>query len=342
MDLHATNFASRLPGHCVASPYGALSGTPGRLADEAHLNHHRSHQLDDRTEDGALQTAVEMTPSESVIRHGLSWHGLGVETAHITEHRKIESRFRAPVHMLVGFEEGARKDGFTFVEGLKQSALQNCGGKLIFVPSGHEYFDRREPCGLTRVAYFYIHPAALPANPDGGSAEISFAPRLFFEDPRLWDTAIKLKALIDNFRESDRLYRESLGVVLAHVLVRLNHGTARAEPPVRGGLAAWQQRAVAEYIEEHVAEQISLIALAQLARLSPYHFSRAFKRSFGIPPHRFHMRRRMEHAKSLLARPAASVTFVGMSLGFSETSSFTAAFRRTTGLTPTDYKRSVM
>src|ERR1700716_3197187 len=117
-------------------------------------------------------------------------------------------------------------------------------------------------------------------------------------------------------------------------------GSIRA-PPARGGLAAWQQRAVVAHIEEHLTEQISLSALAQLVRLSPYHFCRAFKKSFGIPPHRFHTHRRMEHAKALLAKPAASVTDVGIAIGFSATSSFTTAFRNATGLTPTGYQRSV-
>jgi AraC family transcriptional regulator len=52
------------------------------------------------------------------------------------------------------------------------------------------------------------------------------------------------------------------------------------------------------------------------------------------------MRRRIERAKSLLAK-SASVTSVGMALGFSETSSFTAAFRRLTGVTPTGYQRTI-
>jgi AraC family transcriptional regulator len=99
---------------------------------------------------------------------------------------------------------------------------------------------------------------------------------------------------------------------------------------------------VVAHIEEHLADQISLSTLAQLVRLSPYHFCRAFKKSLGIPPHRFHTQRRMEHAKVLLAKPAASVTDVGISVGFSATSSFTTAFRNATGLTPTGYQRSVM
>ena len=58
-----------------------------------------------------------------------------------------------------------------------------------------------------------------------------------------------------------------------------------------------------------------------------------FKQSFGLPPHRYHTSRRIEHAKTLLAKPALSVTDIGMRVGFSETSSFTAAARRP-GLPP--------
>jgi AraC family transcriptional regulator len=49
----------------------------------------------------------------------------------------------------------------------------------------------------------------------------------------------------------------------------------------------------------------------------------------------------MEHAKTLLADAASSVTEIGLAVGFRETSSFTAAFRKTTGQTPTAYRRSL-
>jgi AraC family transcriptional regulator len=75
--------------------------------------------------------------------------------------------------------------------------------------------------------------------------------------------------------------------------------------------------------------------------LSTYHFCRAFKQSFGIPPYRYHTSRRINRAKALLANPAPSVTNIGLAVGFSETSSFTAAFRKATGLTPTAYHRSL-
>lgn len=91
-------------------------------------------------------------------------------------------------------------------------------------------------------------------------------------------------------------------------------------------------------MEEHLNADISLNTLAGIADLSPYHSARAFKQSFGAPPHRYVTDRRIVRAKALLENPARTVTEVGIEVGFAETSSFTATFRRMTGMTPTDYR----
>jgi AraC family transcriptional regulator len=285
--------------------------------------------------------AVEVYPSDIVKRRAATWPGMATEIVQATRPERIESRFCAPVHLLAAYERGVRHDGATLIAGLPKSTLRDLRQKLIFVPAGHEYRDWQEPRILTRVTYFYFDPAGLALSPELGFADMSFAPRLFFENSALWDTALKLTSLIESAGSDHRLYVEALGVVLAHELVRLNAGTPCAEPQVRGGLAAWQQRTVVAYIEEHLAESISLAALARLVRLSPYYFCRAFKQSFGVPPHRYHSSRRIEHAKTLLAKAAPSVTDIGFTVGFSQTSSFTSAFRKATGLTPTAYHRSL-
>jgi AraC family transcriptional regulator len=239
--------------------------------------------------------------------------------------------------MLVLLEAGTRSDGLTFVEGLPDSALRDYQRKLIFVPAGHEYADWQETRSLPRVAFFYFEPSALPHD-----ANTSHAPRLFFEDAELWKTALKLKSVIESPQVRDRSYCEALGVVLAYDLARLAPGVRRPERQLRGGLAAWQQQTVLRHIDERLAEHVSLATLAGLVRLSTYHFSRAFKQSFGMPPHRFHSHRRIERAKALLTNPDMSVTEVGMALGFSSASSFTMSFRKVTSVTPSDYRRTVI
>jgi AraC family transcriptional regulator len=293
-----------------------------------------------RVAGNTVQPIVEISPPDSVERRTASWPGMAAEIVQATRSDRIESRFRAPVHLLAVYERGMRHEGETFVEGLPGSTLRDFRRKLVFVPAGHEYRDWQVSRIRTRVAYFYFDPAALAINADLGVTELPFSPRLFFEDNGLWDLALKLTTSIEGDGSVHRPYVEALGVLMAHELIRLHNGEPAAKPQVRGGLAAWQERTVVAYIEDHLVEPISLATLAQQARLSPYHFSRAFKQSFGVPPHRFHGSRRIERAKTLLAKPAQSVTEIAFTVGFCEASSFTAAFRRETGLTPSSYRRS--
>jgi AraC family transcriptional regulator len=313
--------------------------SPRRRPDSR--GNHQARRLHDRRPAERIDLAVEISPDDIVKRRAVTWDGMAAEIVQATRHEKIELRFRAPHHLLAVYEQGVRRDGETFVDGLPRSTLRDFKRKLTFVPAGHEYYEWQEPRSLARVGYFYVDRAKMPTHLETGVASTALAPRLFFADATLLDTALKLMRLMESESSDNRLYFEALGVVLAHELVRVNVGALGSEAPVRGGLAGWQQRIVTTYIEEHLAEQIPLATLARLVRLSPYHFCRAFKQSFGLPPHRYHSSRRIEEAKILLAKPAPSVTDVGLTVGFSEASSFTAAFRKATGLTPTTYHRSL-
>jgi AraC family transcriptional regulator len=285
--------------------------------------------------------AVQIFPSQAVSRRGAAWRGLGGEIVQVTQRARVQFRFCAPVHMLAMYERSVRHEGDTLVQGLPKSTLCDCSRKLIFVPAGHEYRDWHEPRTLLRVVFFYFDPARLASGPELNFYSTSIAPRLFFEDRALWDTASKLRTLIERGSSVHRLYAEALGIVLLHELARFNTEGDCAAARVHGGLAAWQRRKAADYIEEHLAEPISLAALARLVRLSPNYFCRAFSQSFGMPPQRYHARQRIERAKTLLAEHGGSVADVGLSVGYGEASAFSAAFRRVSGLTPSSYRRSL-
>jgi AraC family transcriptional regulator len=284
---------------------------------------------------------VDIAPSRAVERRGIDWQGMGAEVVRATTNHRVDYRFHSPLHLLAVYEQGVRRDGESYVEGAPRSTLRDVAKKLIFVPAGREYHEWHDPRTPIGVTYFYIDPAALQIDSDQNLADVLLAPRLFFEDATIWSTAAKLRQAIDTPDGTNRLYVNALGVILLHELLHLNGRTPHAEAPVRGGLAAWQQRIVSSYIEEHLSEQIPLATLARLARLSTSHFCRAFKRSFGVPPHCYHTSRRIERAKVLLAERKHSVTEVGLAVGFNETSSFTAVFRKITGQTPNRYHRAL-
>ena len=283
--------------------------------------------------------AVQFRPARVAKRQAAEWRGLSGEVIRIASQDSFESDYQGPCHLLVFYTQAVRHKGESIVEGLPRSTLHDFSGKLTFVPAGRRFQELQEPRVLTRATYFHIDPRGPLIEQDAVFGEAELAPRLFFDDPVVRQTVLKLEGLIEAGPSGSRLYAEALGMVLVHELLRLNGGAQPA--PKRGGLAGWQQRSVAQYIEENLSEQISLAELAQLVHLSVFHFSRAFKQSFGMPPHRYHTRRRIERAKVFLASLNQSVTEIAFDTGFSDTSSFTAAFRKWTGRTPTEYRRSV-
>ena len=284
--------------------------------------------------------ALEITPARVVSRRGARWDGVRLEIIQQLTHDKIELRFRAPCHLLLVYEDGVRADGETVIGDRSRSTLRVLKHKLTFVPAGYEYREWHQPHIRSRIICLYLASTGIGLCPDASQSAAPLVPHLFFEDNSLWDAAVKLATTIEEASGADR-YAEALGVIVAHELLTNPHNARRRRPRARGGLAAWQRRVVDTYIEEHLAEPMPLAELAKLVSLSPFHFCRAFKQSFGAPPHRFHINRRIERAKSLLADPAQSITDTAISVGFSEPSSFSTAFRNAMGFTPTEYRRGL-
>jgi AraC family transcriptional regulator len=263
------------------------------------------------------------------------------ENLEMIRHDTFDYEFKGTQHLLIASERAERDDGETLVDGLPRSTCRTWSGKMTFIPAGHRFYGWQKPRALGRFTFLYVDPLS-PMLTELRFAEIEFRPRLFFFNHDIWVTALKLKGQVGESCRSQRAYNDALGIALAHELARMNEEAPPFASDLRGGLPGWQQMKLMRYIDEHLAEEVSLSSLAQLVRLSPYHFSRAFKQSFGMPPHRYLTNRRIERAKTLLAERKLSVTEIGFDVGFGETSSFTATFRKYTGETPTDYRRSLL
>lgn len=285
---------------------------------------------------------VRIAPADIARRRFATWRGIRADMVNITRRDPFEYGVRIPHHhLLIMCERAERDDGETAIEGLPTSTKRDFSRMLSLVPAGHEFRGWQNPRALMRVNYFYLDPRASLFAPALGFADTELKPRLFFFDRDLWETAAKLKAQAENVSDGHHAYAEALTMVLIHEILRVNHGLSREKQIIRGGLAGWQKNRVVEYVEEHLADDISLAELAELARLSPFHFARAFKRSFALPPHRYLTTRRIERAKNLLTKSRLSATEIGVQVGFSDASSFSSVFRKHTGLAPTEYRRSL-
>jgi AraC family transcriptional regulator len=104
------------------------------------------------------------------------------------------------------------------------------------------------------------------------------------------------------------------------------------------GLPAPRLQHLTEFIDDNLARALPLSELSAEAHMSPYHFSRLFKESTGVPPHRFVVQRRIDRACALLLEGHLSIDAIARAVGFRTRSHFSMMFHRLTGTPPTVYR----
>ncbi|HEY1952880.1 MAG TPA: AraC family transcriptional regulator [Gemmatimonadaceae bacterium] len=102
----------------------------------------------------------------------------------------------------------------------------------------------------------------------------------------------------------------------------------------RGGLSGAARRRALELMHENLNSNMSVQFLAAQVGLSAAHFARAFRESFGLPPHRYVLRLRLERSRHMLDEENRSLADVAQRAGFADQSHFTRFFKREFGVTP--------
>jgi AraC family transcriptional regulator len=138
---------------------------------------------------------------------------------------------------------------------------------------------------------------------------------------------------------ADRVLVESLGTAL---FIRLSrHFVGRLPLPTSKGLSPERLQRVRDYVDAHLDDELSLTVLADIACLSPYHFSRSFKQASGVGPQRYVIQRRVERAKRLLRQTRLPLAMIAREAGFNDQSHLTQMFRREMGVTPGRYRAAL-
>jgi AraC family transcriptional regulator len=171
---------------------------------------------------------------------------------------------------------------------------------------------------------------------DIDAIQASFPPVVTTRDNRLAELILAMRDEVKEGCPSGRLFAESISMaVLAYLAGKYaTPGNAHR----KSSLSPAQKRRIFDYVRANVANDISVTELAEIVQMSPSHFARVFKASFGVTPYRFVMQQRVEEAKPMLATSNLSASQVAMAFGFSSQSHFVKVFRQFTGVTPKQYK----
>jgi AraC-like DNA-binding protein len=193
------------------------------------------------------------------------------------------------------------------------------------------------------VMHFYLPRAALNAVVDEvGGATID---ALELEPGRCADDAIarhlllSLRPALERPAEATALFVDHVAAALCSHVAQTYGGISRLRNMPRGGLAPWQEKRARELLESDLSGEFPLSRLALECGLSVRHFTRAFRQSFGTPPHRYLLKRRIERARDLLRNPRLSLLEVALACGFSDQSHFTRLFRASTDMSPGAWRR---
>ncbi|MCC8963876.1 helix-turn-helix transcriptional regulator [Bradyrhizobium sp. Pear76] len=110
---------------------------------------------------------------------------------------------------------------------------------------------------------------------------------------------------------------------------------------IRGGLPPRVLRRIRDHVDANIEQRISVEALARLANLSVCYFVRAFKRSVGLTPHDYLIRRRVERTMEMLSHTNLSLSEIALAVGFADQSHCARRFRQHVGMSPRDYRWSI-
>ena len=217
-----------------------------------------------------------------------------------------------------------------------QSRFLYTRGDVDILPAGtSDAWEEEQPNTslVLRLAPALLQRTAEELGHDG--QRTGLVQRHQLRDPRIEHIAWALEADRAAAQPSGPLYAESLGLALAAHLL----GSYAAPQVPRRGLSRPQLARVTDYIEAHLDRELSLERLAAVAGLSASHLKTQFKRSTGLPLHRYVVQRRVERARRLLQQGELSAGQVALEAGFSHQSHMAHWMRRLLGHTPSRLER---
>jgi AraC family transcriptional regulator len=213
-------------------------------------------------------------------------------------------------------------------------------GTVSVCPRGHDTVRRSD--GAIEVVSLFLEPDRLRSCSEqvARGQEPEVLDRLGFQDSKLFAILRLLGQEVPPNTVPSRLFVEHLIDLLCLQLLRAHTSFPSPARPTRG-LAPWQVKRVTAYMREHFAQDIGLQDLADIVRLSRFHFCSAFRIATGHTPYEWLTRLRMEMARKLLADPAMRITDIALAVGYQTPSAFAASFRRHVGVAPTEFRRGL-
>jgi AraC family transcriptional regulator len=158
-------------------------------------------------------------------------------------------------------------------------------------------------------------------------------------DVTLKHLGMSVLTVIQRPGSASKIFLDYIGqTILAHA-ASVYGGLPASSAITRGHLAPWQVRRAKEFLSANLYGDVPLASLAAECNLSVSHFAHAFRRTFGRPPHRWLMERRIDAVKTFLITSRLTLAEVASKCGYADQSALNRSFKRVLGESPGQWRR---
>lgn len=194
-----------------------------------------------------------------------------------------------------------------------------------------------DPGGQTLCTRF--HPSVIERYVQEDAPRFDFGAKYSHRDDFLVTHLFALAAELESGLPNGMLFAEGLSLMVVGWLSRHYAVKAPVEPARSGVLSPRQQARIREFIDTFLDSELSVEQMAAEVGISPFYFSRLFRASFGMPPHRYVLQLRIDRASKLLLHDGQrTIADIALATGFASQAHFTSVFKRQLGCSPARWR----
>lgn len=240
-------------------------------------------------------------------------------------------------------------EGVLYIGTASREYTVNTGEYFLMPPDEFEHGTRPSRCSFYWMHFAYHqekndHEILTKNSSDGkhSPAPDSYMPGFILipEQGKL-ASLDRIIILMKQLQDSDRRYREiTLNRYLCSAI--LSEIALQGQLPAYGNKLVKEQlyHNVCDYVAWHIKEPLKVSQVANYFGYNEKYLTTFFKQRTGISLKQFILQTKMEHAKAALSETGDSISLIAFELGFADAHNFSNAFRKVTGLSPSDYRNS--
>jgi len=243
----------------------------------------------------------------------------------------LQWRIPRPEYALMWVRNKARGTRIT-MGGREAGSNKDEAANCWFFPEGIDAEGELNGQSENDCVGVFVKPAFVPAVVKPALAQ----PIIGFSNDELGHAFQQLTGEMAAREEPLPLFTEGWAM---QALAYVARATRRHQRRRSCGLAPWQLHRAKETMRSDPSEHLPIPAIAKACKLSSSHFTRAFKVSTGVPPHRWLVEMRVESARELLAKSRVPLAEIAYTCGFADQSHMSRVFGRVVGMSPGTWRR---